>query len=243
MTIAEDLWLRGQAAQRNYLEITAYSSAFLQTATLQALHLTWNAPATFWSAMARVGEAPAANAPLKSAVTQGADIVQLVAPVPAPEPAPKAAPKPKAAAPSPAAAPAKAPVAVAPVADAPPKAPADPTPAAPVAKTPKAKTAGAAPPKAAEAPKVAKAPKAPAVPEPNPLLLDEPRGGKPDDLTVLSGIGAKLQTALNEFGIYHFDQLAGLNADGIAWLNAQQKGFAMTCERYDIVAQAKARLA
>jgi len=76
----------------------------------------------------------------------------------------------------------------------------------------------------------------------SPMLLDAPRDGVGDDLTVLSGIGPKLASALNEFGIFHFDQIAGLNAEGIAWLNDNQKGFAMTAERYDIVGQAKAKL-
>ena len=78
---------------------------------------------------------------------------------------------------------------------------------------------------------------------PNPLLLDAPRGGVGDDLTSLSGIGPKLASALNEFGIFHFDQIAGLNAEGIAWLNENQKGFAMMAERFDLVGQAKARIA
>ncbi len=76
----------------------------------------------------------------------------------------------------------------------------------------------------------------------NPYLLDEPRNGQADDLTSLNGIGPKLQSALNDFGIYHFDQIANLNPEGVAWLNTHQKGFAMTCERYDIIAQAKARI-
>ncbi len=82
----------------------------------------------------------------------------------------------------------------------------------------------------------------PAPATPSPHLLDEPRGGAPDDLTALSGVGAKLASALNEFGIYHFDQLATLDEAGIAWLDAQQKGFRMICGRYDLVGQARARL-
>jgi hypothetical protein len=78
---------------------------------------------------------------------------------------------------------------------------------------------------------------------PSPHLLDAPRGGKADDLTVLKGVGAKLANALNEFGIYHFDQLATLDDEGIDWLNEQQAGFKMICARYDVVEQARARLA
>ncbi|WP_284263225.1 hypothetical protein [Roseicyclus amphidinii] len=76
---------------------------------------------------------------------------------------------------------------------------------------------------------------------PSPHLLDEPRGGKADDLTVLAGVGPKLAAALNEFGIFHYDQLAALDEEGIAWLDAQQKGFRMICARHDIVGQARAR--
>jgi NADH-quinone oxidoreductase subunit E len=78
---------------------------------------------------------------------------------------------------------------------------------------------------------------------PSPHLLDAPRGGKADDLTVLKGVGAKLATSLNEFGIYHFDQLATLDEEGIDWLNEQQNGFKMLCARYGVVEQARARLA
>jgi predicted flap endonuclease-1-like 5' DNA nuclease len=83
----------------------------------------------------------------------------------------------------------------------------------------------------------------PEVPAPSPHLLDAPRGGKADDLTVLKGVGAKLATSLNEFGIYHFDQLATLDDTGIDWLNDQQAGFKMICARYGVVEQARARLA
>jgi predicted flap endonuclease-1-like 5' DNA nuclease len=82
----------------------------------------------------------------------------------------------------------------------------------------------------------------PVDPGPSPHLLDAPRGGKADDLTVLKGVGAKLATALNEFGIYHFDQIATLDDEGIDWLNEQQNGFKMIAARYDLVAQAKAKL-
>lgn len=75
---------------------------------------------------------------------------------------------------------------------------------------------------------------------PSPQLLDAPRGGAPDDLTALSGVGAKLAHTLNEFGIYHFDQIAALDEEGIAWLDNQQRGFRMICARYDLVGQARA---
>ncbi len=126
-------------------------------------------------------------------------------------------------------------------------APATPRAAKEIAKSsaPAAKPAPA--PKKAKAKAIAKPVPVPA-PEPvdlgpSPHLLDAPRGGKADDLTALKGVGAKLATSLNEFGIYHFDQLATLDAEGIDWLNEQQAGFKMLCARYDVVEQARARLA
>lgn len=76
---------------------------------------------------------------------------------------------------------------------------------------------------------------------PNPALLDAPRGGKPDDLTALRGIGAKLAASLNEIGIYHVDQIAALDAEGIDWLDENIPGFKLACTRFDIVAGAAKR--
>lgn len=74
---------------------------------------------------------------------------------------------------------------------------------------------------------------------PSPHLLDAPRGGRPDDLTLIAGIGAKLAATLNEFGVYHFDQIASLDAGGIDWLNEQQPGFKALETRFDLVGQAR----
>jgi len=121
------------------------------------------------------------------------------------------------------------------------KAPAMPGAAQEIAKrsAPTAKKAASPKPAVAEAKPAAE----PEISGPSPHLLDAPRGGKADDLTVLTGVGAKLATALNEFGIFHFDQLATLDDDGIDWLNDQQAGFKMICARYKVVDQARARLA
>ncbi|WP_306045546.1 hypothetical protein [Nioella sp. MMSF_3534] len=70
---------------------------------------------------------------------------------------------------------------------------------------------------------------------PNPHLLDEPRGGVADDLKLVKGIGAKLEAGLNEIGIYHFDQLAALDAAGIDWLDEHLPGFKRSCARFDLV--------
>ena len=100
--------------------------------------------------------------------------------------------------------------------------------------------AAAAPVEAAPA-EAAPAEAAPAEAAPNPALLDAPRGGKPDDLTALRGIGAKLAASLNEIGIYHVDQIAALDAEGIDWLDENIPGFKLACTRFDIVAGAAKR--
>jgi predicted flap endonuclease-1-like 5' DNA nuclease len=180
MILAEDLWLRGKAAQSSFMQLLAYNTAFAGTAAIQTLKMSLTAPTGFWQAMARASASNASAAPVVSA------------------------PKPRA--------------------------PAKKAARAPVAKA-------VATPKAA-----APAPEPEALGQ-SPHLLDAPRGGKADDLTVLTGVGAKLAKSLNEFGIYHFDQLATLDADGIDWLNEQQSGFKMICARFGIVDQARARLA
>lgn len=177
MHLAEDMWLRGQAAQRTFIELTAYNVAFLSTATIQAVDLGLNAPRSFWTAMGRAGGMNAASNP---APIDTAEVVRLH-----PEPIPVAA-----------------------------------------AQDTSAPTAASEDLAAG----------------PSPHLLDAPRGGVADDLTELKGIGAKLADALNEFGIYHFDQIATLDADGVDWLNDAQPGFKMTCVRYGLIEQAKAEL-
>jgi predicted flap endonuclease-1-like 5' DNA nuclease len=170
MKLAEDLWLRGQAAQSSMMHLMAYNTAFAGTATIQAWKLGLSAPVGFWSAMGRAG----------GVANDDADIKPLEAPAPELVAAPP---------------------------------------------TEEAETA-----------------EAPVDTGPSLHLLDAPRGGVADDLTELSGIGSKLATTLNEFGIYHFDQIAGLDEAGIAWLNEQQPGFRMICARHNLVEQAKARL-
>ncbi|SFP70517.1 NADH-quinone oxidoreductase subunit E [Tranquillimonas alkanivorans] len=71
-----------------------------------------------------------------------------------------------------------------------------------------------------------------------PATLDAPRGGKADDLQQLRGVGPKVATQLNELGIYHFDQLAALNAEELAWLDDQLGSFRGRAIRDDWVGQA-----
>ena len=252
MSFAENLWLRGQAAQQSMIHLASYNTAFMGTATLQAMHMGLHAPKSFWTALGRATAEPA----------------RLEAPNPAPKPKlkevpakpkaaapakakPAAAPaKPKSAAPAPAkAAPAPKPVAAKPAAKpAAPKAAAKPAPKAEVVPMPKAaapaKPAAAAKPAAPAKPAKAAKPKAAPKPAAKPVdpaaPLEAPRNGKADDLTLLSGVGAKMATGLNIAGIYHFDQIAALDEAGITKLNDKQPGFKMLCARYDLVGQAKA---
>jgi len=77
-----------------------------------------------------------------------------------------------------------------------------------------------------------------AAPMASPLLLDAPRGDAPDDLTAVKGIGVKMAASLNEFGIYHYDQIAALDAAGIDWLDENLPGFKRNCARFDLVSGA-----
>ena len=81
---------------------------------------------------------------------------------------------------------------------------------APVAEAPVAEPAPAAP----EA-----APVAEAVDEVAPEILSAPRDGGADDLKLLKGVGPKLETMLNELGIYHYDQIAAWGPAEIAWVD------------------------
>ena len=91
---------------------------------------------------------------------------------------------------------------------------------------PKAK-AGAAP-RAAASPKAAK-----------PGGLAKARGGKPDDLKPLKGVGAKLEKLLNSLGFFHFDQIAEWSASELAWVDDNLEGFKGRASRDRWIDQAK----
>ncbi len=54
-----------------------------------------------------------------------------------------------------------------------------------------------------------------------PPELPAPRGGKPDDLRKIKGIGAKTEAALHNLGIYHFDQIAAWHSSNLDWLEGR----------------------
>ena len=72
-----------------------------------------------------------------------------------------------------------------------------------------------------------------------PATLTAARGGAPDDLKQIKGIGPKLEALCNDLGFYHFDQIAAWTADEVAWVDANLKGFKGRVSRDNWVAQAK----
>ena len=106
----------------------------------------------------------------------------------------------------------------------------------------------AAPKAKEEAPKKAPAKKAPAskpkaaetdvIAEKEPEVLNAARGGKPDDLKKLKGVGPKLEGTLNELGFFHFDQVAAWGPEEIAWVDSRLK-FKGRIERDGWIEQAK----
>jgi len=56
-----------------------------------------------------------------------------------------------------------------------------------------------------------------------PEALAAPRGGKPDDLKRISGVGPKIEGILNDLGIYHFDQIASWSSEQVDWVDDHLK--------------------
>lgn len=65
-----------------------------------------------------------------------------------------------------------------------------------------------------------------------------PRGGKADNLQIISGVGPKLEKTLNGLGFYHFDQIAGWNSDQVDWVDEHLR-FKGRIARDEWIAQAK----
>jgi large subunit ribosomal protein L21 len=111
------------------------------------------------------------------------------------------------------------------------------------ADAPKAEAPKAEKPKAA--PKKAKAKAAPAVAEDagegtRPAnLLTEARGGQPDDLKKISGVGPKLEGVLHSIGVFHFDQIKDWGPTEIAYMD-DKLSFKGRIERDNWIEQATA---
>ena len=71
-----------------------------------------------------------------------------------------------------------------------------------------------------------------------PPRLDAPRGGQPDDLKRIRGLGPKFEERLNEIGIYHFDQIAAWGAAEVTWVETEMN-MSGRVEREDWIAQAR----
>jgi NADH-quinone oxidoreductase subunit E len=69
-------------------------------------------------------------------------------------------------------------------------------------------------------------------------LLDAPREGKADNLKRIKGIGPKIETLLNEVGVYHFDQIAAWTEKEAAWID-HKVSFPGRALRDDWIGQAK----
>ncbi len=62
--------------------------------------------------------------------------------------------------------------------------------------------------------------------------------GNADDLTVLNGVGPKLAQTLNEFGIFHLDQIAKWTDQNVAWMDENLPGVKGRASKNGWVAQA-----
>lgn len=92
----------------------------------------------------------------------------------------------------------------------------------------------------APAPTPAPAPApAPAAEARRPAALEAARGGKPDDLKRIKGVGPKLEALLNRLGFFHFDQIAAWTVAELAWVDDNLEGFKGRATRDEWVAQAK----
>ncbi len=69
-------------------------------------------------------------------------------------------------------------------------------------------------------------------------LLAEARGGKPDDLKKISGVGPKLESTLHQIGVFHFDQIAEWGPEEIAYMD-DHLSFKGRIERDNWIEQAK----
>ena len=76
-------------------------------------------------------------------------------------------------------------------------------------------------------------------PDGKPELLKKARGGKPDDLKLIWGVGPKLEQMLNAMGVWHFDQVASWSAKEIAWVDERLEGFKGRAKRDEWVKQSK----
>ena len=71
-----------------------------------------------------------------------------------------------------------------------------------------------------------------------PPLLSGARGGKPDNLTLIDGVGNAIERKLFKLGVYHFDQVAAWSEDEGVWVG-NEIGFPGRVAREGWIAEAK----
>lgn len=103
----------------------------------------------------------------------------------------------------------------------------------------KAEAKPAAKPKAEAKSKAGAKPKVDDKAPAKPKSLKAARGGKPDDLKLIKGIGPKLEILCHKLGFFHFDQIANWTAKEIAWVDENLEGFKGRVTRDEWVAQAR----
>ena len=72
-----------------------------------------------------------------------------------------------------------------------------------------------------------------------PKALKAARGGRPDDLKIILGIGPNLEILCHSLGFFHFDQIANWTPAEIAWVDENLEGFKGRVTRDKWVEQAK----
>jgi len=72
-----------------------------------------------------------------------------------------------------------------------------------------------------------------------PQGIDGPRGGTPDELQRINGVGPKLEQLLHDLGFYHFDQIAAWTNNEVAWVDQNLEGFYGRVTRDNWIEQAK----
>jgi len=76
-------------------------------------------------------------------------------------------------------------------------------------------------------------------PQSKPQGLSGPRGGKADELQLISGVGPKMENLLHSLGYYHFDQIAAWSRSEVSWVDNNLEGFKGRVTRDDWQPQAK----
>lgn len=99
------------------------------------------------------------------------------------------------------------------------------------------KPAKAASKPATKAAKPAVAP--PAGKQKKPRAMKAARKSGPDDLTMIKGVGPKLETLLHQLGFFHYDQISKWSAEEVAWVDDNLEGFKGRVSRDNWLEQAK----